>query len=879
MKKALKALLKGAAFLLIFCVLLSLVMCVLLFKQEDGTLPMRNYYELPPDTVDALFLGSSHIGMNLSTQILWDEYGIAGYKCWGSTQPIWNTYYYLKECLKSQTPRVVVVDVHGAIFSYDYADYALQVKNTMGMRFSRDKIEAVMASAPRDKWADLLLELPAFHTRYNELTEKDFDYFPWNRHTDINVLVNQSQSIVFPFDILDKDATEGVEPLAWKEEKYLRAIIELCREKNVPLELIAAPYQLSEFEQRRFRAVGELVKEYDGLRFTNYNDLYREYGIDPRHDFLDPGHFNSDGVPKYTRVVAEMLKKDHDLPDRRLYPGHVWNTRNDITQEPAYALDRQFAGDGHQNYVDTGYVLFHNPLSSWTLFCEFQVPSLDVWDKVIFSCYDETEGNFSGLLVNIDKNDLLTVRFSSYENIQTDPVWEGQRIRLAVVKNYKTVEVYCDGTRLGGFELQQLSGYTGTLLLGCQRAADGTLFRYSQPLIFDLQVFDTLLSENQIKSWTPRDLPVPPVKEYVKVPVEPDQMVYALDYRFMGDGQEAYLDTGVQLYENPDVSWTLLSRIDPRTNPGDTVYFSCFMEDVSNYRGILVRMPDPGRLNIVYGHASQLNVDIPLDRVSTLAIVKDRAAYTVYLNGETVLDAVPSPCDAYGGTLLLGCEAMADGTLFRYSGTVVENLEIISGIMKPENVTAWQPVSLSDAPRPQPSSVEYAMETGLAGNGKSNYVDTGIQLYDVRDKNWALHLVIDFDPDAYGTAVCCFAEDAGDYRGLLVRQTDQTTYGLTLGTAFGSVSVDESRVQVFDILKEGYHYTVYVNGEKKLELDSRAKTWDGTLFVGAERMLNGTPFRFSTQKIRRLTVTENLPAETQIRQNVKKDMNSTYFQK
>ena len=96
MGKIFKASFKVVLFLFIFAVLLYLVMCVLLFKQEDGALPMRNFYDLPENTVDVLFLGSSHMGMNLSTDILWNKYGIAGYKCWGSVQPIWNTYYYLK---------------------------------------------------------------------------------------------------------------------------------------------------------------------------------------------------------------------------------------------------------------------------------------------------------------------------------------------------------------------------------------------------------------------------------------------------------------------------------------------------------------------------------------------------------------------------------------------------------------------------------------------------------------------------------------------------------------------------------------------------------------------------------------------------------------
>ena len=879
LRKACTIAVKSILFVLIFCLILYMIMCVLLFKQEDGTLPMRNYYDLPEDTVDVLFLGSSHIGMNVSTQVLWDEYGIAGYKCWGSTQPIWNTYYYLKECLEYQTPKVVVVDVHGAIFSYDYADYVLQIKNTMGMRFSMNKIEAVMASAPQDSWADLLLELPTFHTRYNELQEKDFEYFPWNTHSELRVLTNEGSDLVFAFDIIPPETTEGVEPLAAKEEDYLRRIIALCREKQVPLELIAAPYQISEFEQRRFRGVAALAEEYEGLRFTNFNEIYADVGIDSHSDFLDTGHFNKVGVPKYTRALANLLQSRYELPDRRTDPNHIWNSQTTEISAPVYALQTQFAGDGKQNYIDTGYQLYDNPLSSWTLISEFEVPPFEDEDQVIFSCYDERVNEYYGLLVNMDSNQLLTVRFSSYEDTQTDRLSPGQKVRLAVVKNHTTMTVYCDGELLSSYELSSPSKYSGNLLIGCQQAADGTLFRYSRPKVYDLQVFDAVLSEAQINAWQPNDLPNPPEKVYLSASDANNERMYALDALFQGDAQEKIVDTGVLLYADPDASWTLLSRIDPRIEYGDTVYYACFLEDMNDYHGLLVRRVDVDQLNIVYGRSSSVTAAIPTDREFSLIVMKDRSAYTIYLDGEKVADGVSSPCGSYDGPLMIGCELDAEGKPFRYSGTKVCNLEIISGLLREDDLKSWAPAPLPEAPAPISSPVDYRMESGLAGDGRKMYLDTGVQLYDTADKNWWIHMVLDLDGASTGTALACFAEDPANYRGLLVRHIGENTYGLTLGAGYCTVTASAGRTAVMDVVKEQYHYKVYMNGELRAELDSRTKTWDGTLFVGAERMLDGTPFRFSTEKIRKLTISGTLPSEDDLRAQMQADMDGRYFVK
>ena len=116
--------------------------------------------------------------IGVSTKTLWNEYGIAGYRLWGSIQPIWNTYFYLQEALKYQTPKVVLFDIHSLSFQQDYADYAVQVKNTIGLNYSPLRLEAVKTSAPEEKWADLFLGFPTYHSRYSELQEEDFSYFP-----------------------------------------------------------------------------------------------------------------------------------------------------------------------------------------------------------------------------------------------------------------------------------------------------------------------------------------------------------------------------------------------------------------------------------------------------------------------------------------------------------------------------------------------------------------------------------------------------------------------------------------------------------------------------------------------------------------------------
>lgn len=105
-----KSVIRIGSFILILGVILGYVNKVFKVKYSDGIYSVTKFYELEDDTVDVLILGSSHAFENFNTGTLWDEYGMASYILAGSLQPMWNTYYYLKEALKTQTPELIVLE-------------------------------------------------------------------------------------------------------------------------------------------------------------------------------------------------------------------------------------------------------------------------------------------------------------------------------------------------------------------------------------------------------------------------------------------------------------------------------------------------------------------------------------------------------------------------------------------------------------------------------------------------------------------------------------------------------------------------------------------------------------------------------------------------
>lgn len=322
---------------LVFACLLAFILdmadSVLCVKSPHGVDQARYLYLQPKEKIDVLFLGSSHVHCNVDTQILWDEYGIASYLCTGAEQPLWNSYYYLVDALKNQTPELVVLDMYSP--SRYYEDFQMEWigENLGGMRLSFNKYEAVMASADAD-WAEYLFGFLKYHTRYDELKTADFENFIWNRPQQRRwkgyTQLQSHAELTEP----DLSYVTQVQRMTDKSQEYFDKIVALTKEKGIPLALVSAPYLPEEEDQMVYNYIAQLAEEQE-LLFLNYNTTktYREMGIDFSKDFADHTHLNAEGSRKYTLHLGGWLKDNYEIPDRRGIKGYESWEEQEILQE------------------------------------------------------------------------------------------------------------------------------------------------------------------------------------------------------------------------------------------------------------------------------------------------------------------------------------------------------------------------------------------------------------------------------------------------------------------------------------------------------------------------------------------------------------------
>ena len=101
-----------------FWLILALVINGLTFitRNKNEAEQVYPYYDEPKKSLDVVFLGSSHVMCGIYPMELYREYGITAYDYTSSALVLPQAYYQVVEALKTQTPKVLVLDVSGVVY-------------------------------------------------------------------------------------------------------------------------------------------------------------------------------------------------------------------------------------------------------------------------------------------------------------------------------------------------------------------------------------------------------------------------------------------------------------------------------------------------------------------------------------------------------------------------------------------------------------------------------------------------------------------------------------------------------------------------------------------------------------------------------------------
>lgn len=279
-----------------------------ILRSKENTDIHDNFMALERDSIDTIFIGTSHQFCSINTDLLYDEYGINSFMLATSGQTVPMSYYAALEAIEYQHPDIIIME---ALYcSNDFRELGPAMSHMFfdGMPNTDIKKQAVEDLIPKEEQIYYYLPLGYYHARWKELTEMDFQS---NRTKPRGSFFSQVISPAYDYEILPKSEKE---PMPEEMEKYMDMIIELCRENNVELILYTAPFgplyddEYTREDLYRRQRIFNWLEDYAAEKEVEYHNLFHhveELGLDNHTDFMDSQHVNVTGQEKITRYMAE----------------------------------------------------------------------------------------------------------------------------------------------------------------------------------------------------------------------------------------------------------------------------------------------------------------------------------------------------------------------------------------------------------------------------------------------------------------------------------------------------------------------------------------------------------------------------------------------
>ena len=318
---------------------------------KSSTENSSSLQQIPRNSIDVLWMGSSHVYAGIIPQYLYDTTGITSTMASGHGLDVNASYWQLKEILRKQDPKVVVVDIYSVGGPYVYADSMRDAvmrhpdnmhpggfpynMTTSAARWipllSPNKIPAIIDTYRLTKArGEAYFSLTNVHDSYFDITRKNFDFYagenafaPSFGYKYMNRTTPEELLQPFPFGEDPSDyqmyyywsfTDEQLEQVQLEEFMAydIQRLMDLSKKKGFELVFCSIPYFANDAERKLFAQVEEMAAEND-IAFVGMDDIV----IDDPELFDDMGHLNYEGAVINTDFWAEYLTEHYDLEDRR----------------------------------------------------------------------------------------------------------------------------------------------------------------------------------------------------------------------------------------------------------------------------------------------------------------------------------------------------------------------------------------------------------------------------------------------------------------------------------------------------------------------------------------------------------------------------------
>lgn len=292
-----------------------------------------DFYALPKNSLDIVFLGSSHSYCTFDPEIFDKELGTSSFQMGMPLQHMDATYFTLLEILNYQKPKLVVLEVY-----WDMLDDKIESKQaTMLFQVLNNKelenryIKEVFPLSEKVKFKTNIFKYQKdyFAFKNNEMKKSFKNKFSVNDKTvEKQQGTEEYRSKGYTYcdynmlpDEFDKtNQFRNFDAKNWKidetQKQYLQNIIDLCKNNDIKIVLVTAPIANVSFDYiknnyENINSVFNNIADNNNLYYIDYNIINKEEKLLTNDNFRDDAHLNHSGVEIVDNHFIKWLKNNN----------------------------------------------------------------------------------------------------------------------------------------------------------------------------------------------------------------------------------------------------------------------------------------------------------------------------------------------------------------------------------------------------------------------------------------------------------------------------------------------------------------------------------------------------------------------------------------
>ena len=262
------------------------------------------YLSLEKDTLDVFIVGNSDAYSGFSPMEMWKNYGFTSYISGTGKQLIGESVRAVEECLKTQKPKVVILETD-----------QLYTNSNSAQVIARDARKQILNQ----------FSVLEYHDRWKQFDPKT----AVKRKSYSARFASKGQFVSgakVPYRgkeyIKKTKKRDEINPLFVRKLDELNA---LCKKNGAQLILVQVPSQTT-WTYARHNAVNDYAKK-NGIPFLDMDLKRKEIGFSWKTDSRDGGnHLNCYGAQKVSLYVGQYIKNHVQLEDKRQNAAYAgWN--------------------------------------------------------------------------------------------------------------------------------------------------------------------------------------------------------------------------------------------------------------------------------------------------------------------------------------------------------------------------------------------------------------------------------------------------------------------------------------------------------------------------------------------------------------------------